>query len=99
MKSTGKITKEQRTITPFNVLHISGNINVILTEDTTAVITVEAGEHLQKKITTEVIAGTLNIRNHNTYNWVRSYKEPRNVYIGIKNATSIFHYGPGLISS
>jgi hypothetical protein len=99
MKSTGKITKEQRTVTPYNIIHVSGNLNLIFTADTTGIIIVEAGEHLQKKIKTEVVDGRLNISNHNTCNWVRSYKEPRNIYIGIKNATNIFHYGPGLIST
>jgi hypothetical protein len=99
MKSTGKITKEQRTISPFNTIQLSGNVNLILTDDTTGVITVEAGEHLLKKIKTEMDGGRLNITNENTCNWVRSFKEPRNIYIGIKNATNIFHYGPGIIST
>jgi hypothetical protein len=99
MKSMGKVTKEQRTVPPFNVIHLSGNLNVILTDDTTETITVEAGEHLLKKIKTEVSGGNLTIANENTCNWVRNYKDPRNIYIGIKNATNIFHYGPGLIST
>jgi hypothetical protein len=99
MKSTGKIIKEVRAVASFNTIHVSGHINVILTDDTTGTITVEAGEHLQGEITTEVSGANLNIENKNTCNWVRSYKEPRNVYVGIKNATNIFHYGPELISS
>ena len=99
MKSTGKVTREQRTVSAFNTIYVSKNINVILTADTTGIITVEAGEHLLKKIKTEVGGGQLNITNENTCNWVRSYEEPRNVYLGIKNATNIFHYGPGLIST
>jgi hypothetical protein len=99
MKSTGKITKEQRAVSSFSTLQVSGNLNVILISDTTGTVTVEAGEHLLKKIKTEVVGGQLSISNENTCNWVRSYKEPRNVYVGIKNATNIFHYGPGTISS
>jgi hypothetical protein len=99
MKSAGKIIKEERKLPEFTLLEISGNANVILTSDSTSTITVEAGEHLLKKIKTEVSGTKLLISNNNSCNWIRSYKNPLNVYIGIKNLLGIFHYSPGLLST
>jgi hypothetical protein len=99
MKSAGKIIKEERSLPEFTTLEISGNVNVILTSDSSSTITVEAGEHLLKKIKTEVTGTKLLISNNNSCNWIRSYKNPLNVYIGIKNLQGIFHYSPGLLST
>jgi hypothetical protein len=99
MKSTGDVIRETRSLTAFSTLEVSGNINVILTRDSSYDVIVEAGGHLLKKIKTEVRNGRLLIRNENSCNWVRSYKKPQNIYIGIKNLRDIFHYSPALISS
>jgi hypothetical protein len=99
MKSTGKVIRETRSLNTFSTLEISGNINVILTSDSSYDVVVEAGEHLLKKIKTEVSGTRLLVRNDNSCNWVRSYKNPLNVYVGIKNIDDIFQYSPELLST
>jgi hypothetical protein len=99
MKSTGEVTRETRSLAAFSTLEVSGNINVILTSDSSYDVIVEAGEHLLKKIKTEVSGGKLLVRNDNSCNWIRSYKNPLNVYVGIKNIDDVFQYSPELLST
>ena len=99
VKSTGKIVQEERSTGAFEVLYVEDNVNVILTNDSTDKIIVEAGDNLLKKIKTEINGNTLVISNKNKCNWVRSFKKEIKVYLGIKKAKGIFHAGYGDITS
>jgi hypothetical protein len=99
IKSTGKIKQEVRQVAPFSTIHLEDNINLILVNGNSSFIKIEAGENLQKKITTKTEGGHLFIRNENTCNWVRSYKKLIKVYVGIDQIYDIFHTGYGDISS
>ncbi|MBX9853215.1 MAG: hypothetical protein K2X86_15835, partial [Cytophagaceae bacterium] len=45
VKSTGKIVQEERGVGTFDILYVEDNINVILTNDSTDKIIVEAGDN------------------------------------------------------
>lgn len=94
-KSTGKTVREERSLAPFTGIHLEDNIRVVLTNDSSGKIIVEAGKNLLPKIKTDVQGSFLMISNENTCNWVRSYKRLITLYIGVRNIKDIFHYGYG----
>lgn len=99
IKSTGKIIQQVRSVPAFTSIHLEDNINLVLTNDNTGSIIVEAGENLQKKIITTSEGGHLYVRNENKCNWVRSYKKLIKVYIGINQLYDVFHNGYGDITT
>lgn len=98
-KGTGDRTTEQREIPSFDKILAEDNIDIILVQDSSTGIVVEAGANLIPGIVTEVNQGELNIRNENRCNWARSYKKG-NITVTIKGPQfkKISHYGTGLIS-
>lgn len=62
-KGNGKITKQQRTISSFSSIEISGAYEVYLTQDTAPSLSVEADENLLSLIITKVENNTLIIEN------------------------------------
>lgn len=99
IKSTGDTNKEDRYFDNFSIIEVYDNINVILVQDLAGKITLEAGENLLPKITCEQNGNKIIIRNKNTCNWVRSYKHPMNVYLGVNQIKSILQKGYGKISN
>ncbi len=99
VKSTGDIKKEDRYFDDFSIIEVEDNINVILVQDLTGKIIVEAGENLLPKIKCNQDGNKIRIQNKNTCNWVRSYKHAMNVYIGINQAKKIIQKGYGKISN
>jgi hypothetical protein len=99
IKRTGDIIKDVRHIDGFDKIWLETNVNVFITQDTVFEVTVEAGENIAPLIKTEVLDGTLYIRNKNRCNWSRSYKKPLNVYIKMPRITFITSDGTGDIIS
>jgi hypothetical protein len=96
-KSTGHIITEERNVTGFSGIFVSENINLFLTQDSVYSVKVEAGEHLMPLITTELIQGSLFIKNKNKCNWVRSYKPKINVFVSLPTLIFIQNSGSGTI--
>jgi len=67
-------TEEFRTLDDFNEIEISGNIKVILTQDSVQQIKIDAPENLMKRVFTEVIGGKLHIYTKNTIFFDREIK-------------------------
>ncbi|MCW3070680.1 MAG: hypothetical protein JWO44_570 [Bacteroidetes bacterium] len=99
IKRTGEIIKDVRHPGEFDKILVENNLNVFITEDSVTEVTVEAGENIAPLIKTEVMNGTLFIRNKNRCNWSRSYKKPLNVYIRMPKITFITSDGTGDIKS
>ena len=99
IKSTGDTKKEDRYFNNFSIIEVYDNINVILVQDLAGKITLEAGENLLPKISCEQNGDKITIRNKNTCNWVRSYKYPMNLYVGVNQVKSILQKGFGKISN
>ncbi len=94
-KSTGKIIMENRPAADISYISLENNVNLILTQDSTPEIIVEAGENLLKDIKTELQNNLLYIRNENRCNWVRSYDKEINVYVSVQSLDSIDYQGSG----
>jgi hypothetical protein len=99
LKSTGKTTRETRSLATFSRIRLDDNINLYLRTDTTCFAEVEAGENLLDGIITEVENGTLYLRNENRCNWVRNFRKPVNVTVGLGQPELISYYGYGDIRS
>ncbi len=71
LKSTGKITVEERYTEDFNAISLNDNIDVVLINSDKNLIEVKAGENIIDGISTEVIDTVLIIENRNKCNWLR----------------------------
>ena len=89
----------ERPIASFHQVDLADDVNLILTQDTTEWLKVEAGINLQPNIITKVDKGVLTIRNATTCKWLRSPSEKINVYVGIKKLDYVNYNGSGNISS
>ena len=99
IKRTGKIETQKRWVNNFDKIYVETDVNVIITQDSTFDVEVEAGKNIGWLIATDVVDGTLNIKNKNRCNWARSYKEPLNVYVKMPVISYITSNGSGNISS
>ena len=63
--TSGTMTTEYRQAPSFNKIHIQGNIDVFLSQDTSFSVRVEAGEHLINYIETNVVNGEMIIHESN----------------------------------
>jgi hypothetical protein len=97
--STGEISREERTASPFDSIDVGDNVSLFLIQDTVDKVVVEAGKNLLHGITTNVNNKQLIIRNLNTCNWVRSYDKPINVYVSFRNFWKIAYNSSGDIAT
>jgi hypothetical protein len=97
-KSTGKIVTELRPSGDFQSLYLEDDVDVVVYTDTTTFVRATAGQNILDGIITEVIDGTLHIRNENRANWVRSFKNSYTVEIGMSQPLSILYYGSGKLT-
>jgi len=81
VKSTGEITTEIREIAAFDKIVLNDNVEVFLIADTSNFVEIKAGKNIIPKIETTVEKNALIIKNNNKCNWVRSYKNPIEVYV------------------
>ena len=98
-KSTGSDINEERSTKAFRKIILNDNVNLVLTQSTSTSVSVTAGEKIISKIKTEFDNETLVISNHNSCNWVRSFKREITVYVNIDTLNSIEYHGSGDISS
>ena len=98
-KKRGDIIVEERSITSFHTIDIKDNINLIIQQDSSYSIKVEAGENLLPFITTTVRQDTLFIYDNNQCNWLRNYKEKITIHLSIVDLKKIICRGSGNIQS
>ena len=100
VKGTGPMVLENRDLPVFTDIQVGINkVNVFITQDDHFDVKVQAGSHLIKLVTTEVRDGRLFIENNNKCNFMRSYKDPINVFIHMPKLLHIYHAGAGTIQS
>lgn len=98
--STGKMSKESRSVDNFNSILLKDNVSLVLIKSENNSIMVEAGSNLINKIKTEVNEnGVLVIKNENNCNWIRNYDSPVNVYLNYIDIDSIEYRSIGDIST
>ena len=94
-KGAGKTVKEERNTSHFSGIYLRNNLNLILIQDSTTKVIVEAGKNIQDGIKIKVINNMLDISNENKCNWVRSYDNPMNVYVHFKKLDSLNYSSSG----
>ena len=98
-ETAGAVTVVERNVDPFHRIDLFDNINLVLTQDTTEWMKIEAGQNLQPNISAETSNGILTVKNTTTCNWLRNPNEKINVYLGIKKLDYINYSGSGNITS
>lgn len=96
--STGEITTQTRTITPyFCNINMFDNVDIELISSDEQKVEVTAGENIIDNIKTLISKedSTLTIKNDNQCNWMRSYDKPLKVKIFYKEIESIYYYSIG----
>ncbi len=100
VKSSGENTIETRTVNAnFTEVVLNNKINLIIKQDSTFSLKVEAGANLLPLITTEVSGNLLTIKSDNKCSFLRSYNKAINVYLSTPNITKINYKGQGDILS
>ncbi len=99
VKTTGKIVTQTRAVSGFTCIHLEDKIDLYMSQGPAFDLKVEAGEHLQSLIKTELDGETLKVVNHNRCNWVRGYKHPIKVYVTAPYYKYIGNWGVGNIET
>ncbi len=97
--STGIIQREKRLLTEFDSIRLYRRLNLILIQDSSNFIEIEAGKNLIEGIQTEVNNRILTIENKNTCNWMRSYSKPINIYLHHTNFKRLVLYGSNNVTT
>jgi len=100
IKNAGKLVSETRPITSeINHIVLKDNIDLVLTQDSFASLRIEAGSNLLPYVRARQKGNTLELKNDNKCNFLRSYKNEIIVYLALPNIKSIDYTGHGNISS
>ncbi len=99
VKSTGKEITEDRMISGFDEIYVEDKIEVELFQDTIFKVEVTAGENIIGKVFTELNGRTLEIRDGNKCNFMRTYKKQIRVRLHVPGLKKITHEGVGTIKS
>lgn len=97
-KSTGEITEQDREVGQFTKIIVHDNVNLVLENSESGILTVSAGENLLDKIITQKNGDTLVISNNNSCNWVRDFNIPITVYLPVSNLSEIAYRSIGDIN-
>lgn len=100
LKSTGKKSVDFRQITP-EIEHIilKNDIDLVITQDSVASVRIEGGENVLPFIRIRQKGNTLEIKDDNKCNFLRSYKKEITVFLSLPNLRSIDYTGHGNITS
>lgn len=88
IKGAGEIKEERVELSKFIGMDINHDFNIYIYPDSSDYIDIKGGENLLDKIETEIYNDTLKVRNHNTCNWVRSFKKKVELHV---HTTSLIH--------
>ena len=68
IRGNGNITTQSRSVSAFNSVDVSGNIDVYIKQDSVASVKIEADENLLEYVQITVNGATLDIKEENGYN-------------------------------
>ena len=97
--SAGEVITTTRSLNPFKQLILDDNINLVLTQDGTERMTIEAPENITTNISAYVTDNILTIENKTDCRWARDAGEKINVHLYFKDLTNIEYKGSGNISN
>lgn len=90
---------EDRHLTGFHAVNVSGSFDVIITQGPTESVKVEAPADVIREVLTDVKGGTLNIHNKDHVSWGNIFGNKKIVvYVSIKDVTGISLTGSGDVS-
>lgn len=100
LKSTGKKSVDFRAISSeIEHIELKNDIDLVLTQDSVASVRVEGGENMLPYVRIRQNGNTLEIKDDNKCNFLRSYKKDITVYLSLPNIKSIDYTGHGNITS
>jgi hypothetical protein len=90
-------SSEDRHLTGFNAVSVSGSFDVYITQGSTESVKVDAPSDVIDRIVTEVEGGVLKIytKNNNGGSWDWGSNKKRIVYVSIKNVNAVTLTGSG----
>lgn len=97
-KSEGKQVKINRNVDPFSEIWLYDNVNLILTQDSTEKMMVEAGENIQSDVEVQVTGGILSLKYTAKCSLFQSPAARITVYLSVKNLRKIKYFGSGMIT-
>jgi len=97
--NTGPVITQDRSLSGFDSISLFNYVNLILTHDSVDKVVVEAGQNIIGGISTRIENRQLIISNNNSCNWLRSFKQPINVYVSCRNIWRIYYQSSGNITS
>ena len=90
---------EDRHLTGFHAVNVSGSFDVIITQGSTESVKVEAPADVIREVLTEVKGGTLNIHNKDHVSWGNIFGNKKVVvYVSIREVTGVSLTGSGDVS-
>jgi hypothetical protein len=98
-ESSGSTTINVRAATPFSEIDVYDNISIILKQDTTEGITIQAGANLQPYIKADIVNNVLSFRNTSGCSWLKGASETITAYVSVKTLAILNLHGSGNISS
>jgi hypothetical protein len=99
LENAGTKVISHRKTASFNKIDLFDNVNLIITQDSTEAIAVEAGANVLPNIITSVEKGVLTIKNSTSCNWLREPSETINVYVSVSNLNNLNYQGSGRVTS
>ena len=99
-KGSGTDVSELRTIdNDVEVVYLEDGIDLVITQDSVASLTIEGGENLLPYINTDISGNELRISSDNRCGFIRNYNRPITAYLTIPNLNHIEYLGQGNITS
>ncbi len=98
-QTAGEYATVRRELEPFTLIELHDYVQLELFDTNVHFIEISAPENLITDIATELSGGKLEIRNDNTCNWVRSFKNKITVRIYAPAFHEIENFGTGNITS
>ncbi len=99
IQSAGEFTTIKRSLEEFDVIELRDYLQIELYDTTAYYVEITAPKNLVPDISTEVQDGRLKIVNHNTCNFVRSFKKRITIRIYAPHFEDIQNFGTGDIKS
>jgi hypothetical protein len=93
------MTTTSRSLNSFSEIVLDDDINLVLTQDGTERMVIDAPENIHANITGSVIGGVLVLENNTDCRWLRNPDEKVNVHLYFNNINRIEYKGSGNITN
>jgi hypothetical protein len=99
-KRTGKtVTIDRPVDSPFTKIYLNDDVELVITQGPIFTIKLNGGENLLPGIETSISDSTLTIRNSNTFNWLRSYKDKITAYVTLPHLHELLYKATSTVTN